>query len=46
LANLQMAAALRYRSYDYHFVGGTGGHDGVHGGTILPDSLRWLWRSE
>jgi enterochelin esterase family protein len=46
LANLQMAAALRYRSYDYRFVGGSGGHDGVHGGAILPDSLRWLWRSE
>lgn len=46
LANLQMAAALRYRGYDYQFVGGSGGHDGVHGGTILPDSLRWLWRSE
>lgn len=46
LANLQMVAALRYRGYDHHFVGGTGGHNGVHGGTILPDSLRWLWRKE
>jgi hypothetical protein len=31
--------------YDYKFVGGTGGHSGKHGGAILPDSLRWLWRS-
>lgn len=46
LANLQMVAALRYRGYDYQFVGGTGAHDGVHGGTILPDSLRWLWRTD
>lgn len=46
LANLQMAAALQYRGYDYKFVGGSGGHDGKHGGAILPDSLRWLWRVE
>jgi enterochelin esterase family protein len=26
-------------------VGGTGGHSGKHGGAILPDSLRWLWRA-
>ncbi|MEZ4728684.1 MAG: hypothetical protein R3E79_16240 [Caldilineaceae bacterium] len=46
LANLQMVAALRYRGYDHQFVAGSGGHDGVHGGTILPASLRWLWRTE
>ena len=45
LANLQMAAALRYRGYDYQFVGGSGEHNGQHGGAILPDSLRWLWRT-
>jgi enterochelin esterase-like enzyme len=44
LGNLQMASALKYRGYDYKFVGGTGGHTGEHGGAILPDSLRWLWR--
>ena len=32
--------------YDYKFVGGDGGHNGKHGGAILPDSLRWLWRTE
>lgn len=46
LANLQMASALKYRGYDYKFVAGTGAHDGEHGGAILPDSLRWLWRNE
>jgi enterochelin esterase family protein len=45
LANLEMAAALRYRGYDHTFVGGSGGHDGQHAGAILPDSLRWLWRA-
>lgn len=29
--------------YDYKFVGGTGGHNGKHGGSVLPESLRWLW---
>lgn len=43
LANLQMEAALKYSKYDYKFVGGTGGHNGKHGGSILPESLRWLW---
>lgn len=44
LANQQMAKALAFRKYDYKFVFGTGGHNGIHGGAILPDSLRWLWR--
>ncbi len=44
LANLQMDAALKHVQYDYRFVGGEGGHNGKHGGAILPDSLRWLWR--
>jgi enterochelin esterase-like enzyme len=44
LANLQMDKALAFAGYDYKFVRGVGGHSGVHGGAILPDSLRWLWR--
>jgi len=44
LANKQMAAALKFSKYDYKFVFGDGGHNGKHGGAILPDSLRWLWR--
>lgn len=43
LGNLQMDAALKFSQYDYKFVGGTGGHNGKHGGSILPESLRWLW---
>jgi enterochelin esterase-like enzyme len=43
LANQEMEAALKFRGYDYKFVGGTGKHSGKHGGAILPDSLRWLW---
>jgi enterochelin esterase family protein len=44
LANQQMAAALKFGRYDYQFVFGDGGHNGKHGGAILPASLRWLWR--
>lgn len=44
LANQQMAAALKFRDYDYKFVYGDGAHNGNHGGSILPDTLRWLWR--
>ena len=44
LANQEMAAALRFAKYDYRFEFGTEGHNGKHGGAILPESLRWLWR--
>lgn len=44
LANQEMAAALKFQGYDYRFEFGDGGHNGKHGGAILPDSLRWLWR--
>ncbi len=44
LANNQMAAALKFSQYDFGFVFGEGGHNGKHGGAILPDTLRWLWR--
>jgi enterochelin esterase-like enzyme len=43
-ANLRVAAALAERGYDFRLVLGDGGHDMNHGGAILPDALRWLWR--
>lgn len=46
LANQQMAAALRLMKYDVRFEFGDGGHNGKHGGAILPESLKWLWRDE
>jgi enterochelin esterase-like enzyme len=46
LANQEMAAALKFAGYDYRFEFGDGAHNGKHGGAILPDSLRWLWRDE
>jgi len=44
LSNQQMAAALKFAHYDYKFEFGDGAHNGKHGGAILPESLRWLWR--
>lgn len=43
LANQQMASSLEYKSYDHIFVTGTGAHNGKHGGSVLPEALRWLW---
>jgi enterochelin esterase family protein len=45
LANQTMASALRFAGYDHKFVLGDGSHNGRHGGSILPDALRWLWRA-
>jgi enterochelin esterase family protein len=44
LANQQMAASLKFRGYDYRFEYGDGAHTHKHGGALLPDTLRWLWR--
>ena len=44
LANKEMEAALRFKKYDYKFVDADGGHNGKHGGQLLPEALRWLWR--
>ncbi len=44
LANQDMAAALKYAGWDYQFVLGEGTHNGKHGASLFPDTLRWLWR--
>lgn len=44
--NLTTAAALASAGYDMRLVVGDGGHNLNHGGVILPDALRWLWRAE
>ena len=43
---LQMEAALKYNGDEHKFVMGEEGHNGKHGGAILPESLKWLWRPE
>ena len=44
LANQEMAAALKFAGWDYQFVFGEGTHNGNHGASIFPDTMRWLWR--
>lgn len=44
VANHDMAAALKFRGYDYRFEFGLGAHDLRHGGAIFPQTLRWMWR--
>lgn len=44
LQNQKMVAALREKEYDYKYVLGAGVHADDHGGALLPDALRWLWR--
>jgi sugar lactone lactonase YvrE/enterochelin esterase-like enzyme len=47
IANQQMHAALRYMGYDVHLEFAEGyGHNSIHGGTVFPDAMRWLWRKE
>lgn len=46
LSNLQMESSLKFKKYDHKVAWGDGGHNGKHGGSILPDSLRWLWRAD
>lgn len=42
--NLRTAAALAEAGYDMRLVLGDGGHSPNHGGVLLPDALRWVWR--
>ncbi|MGC8668788.1 MAG: alpha/beta hydrolase-fold protein [Chthonomonadales bacterium] len=44
IQNQAMAAAFEYMGYDYKIALGTEGHNDIHGSSILPDALRWLWR--
>ncbi len=44
LQNQKMVEALREKDYDYKYVLGADGHADGHGGALLPDALRWLWR--
>ncbi|MCJ1712929.1 alpha/beta hydrolase [Microbacterium sp. M1A1_1b] len=42
--SLETAASLARAGYDFRLVLGDGGHSPNHGGVLLPDALRWLWR--
>lgn len=44
LQNQKMVAALQEKDYDMAHVFGIGGHSDDHGGSMLPQMLRWIWR--
>jgi enterochelin esterase family protein len=58
LANQQMLAALQWANanaeaqhtpgarYDINHVWGDGAHSDQHGGALLPEILRWIWRDQ
>jgi sugar lactone lactonase YvrE len=44
LENPRMAAALEFAGNDVKIELGEDGHSNRHGASILPETLRWLWR--
>lgn len=42
--NQKMVAAFEEKQYDMAYVFGQGGHSDDHGGAMLPQMLRWIWR--
>jgi enterochelin esterase family protein len=44
LQNVRLKDALVEKGYDVNFQWGIGRHSQKHGGSILPDMMRWLWR--
>ncbi len=42
--NVRLAKELTEKGYDVNYVWGIGPHSSKHGGAILPDMMRWLWR--
>jgi enterochelin esterase family protein len=44
--NVRLVEALKKKGYDVNYSWGIGGHSSKHGGAILPDMLRWLWRDQ
>lgn len=44
IANQQMDKALTFARYDHTFVFGDGAHNSMHGASIFPEAMKWLWR--
>jgi len=43
--NVRMAEALTEKGYDVNYTWGIGKHGLRQGGAILPEMMRWLWRT-
>jgi enterochelin esterase-like enzyme len=44
LQNVRLAQALTEKGYDLNYHWGIGRHSQKHGGLVLPEMMRWLWR--
>jgi enterochelin esterase-like enzyme len=44
LQNVRLMHELSEKGYDLNYSWGIGRHSQKHGGAILPDMMRWLWR--
>jgi enterochelin esterase family protein len=44
LQNVRLMQSLTDKGYEVNFAWGIGRHSQKHGGAMLPDMLRWLWR--
>ena len=44
LQNVRLKDALAEKGYDLNYQWGIGRHSQKHGGMVLPDMMRWLWR--
>jgi enterochelin esterase family protein len=44
LQNVRLKDALVEKGYDVAWVWGIGRHSQKHGGAVLPEAMRWLWR--
>jgi len=44
LQNVRLVEAMTEKGYDINYVWGIGRHSSQHGGAILPEMMRWLWR--
>jgi enterochelin esterase-like enzyme len=42
--NVKMVAALQEKNYDFNYTFGIGTHSNKHGGAVMPEMMRWLWR--
>jgi enterochelin esterase family protein len=43
LSNAQMSEALQFKGYEHKMVWGEDGHSGRHGGSIFPQSVKWVF---
>lgn len=42
--NVRLVEAMTEKGYDVNYTWGIGQHSARHGGAILPEMMRWLWR--